>query len=156
MDFSGAANTFTTMLHAIDARDWDGVRFAFADRVDIDYGSLSGEPAATVSVEDHVTGWREFALGFDATQHVTGPLVVTQNAIGVTAHTHVRAYHYVKGTAGNEVWMVAGHYEVRLRASGDAWKIVAITLTVFYQEGNLALPDRARARAASSSGQPRP
>jgi hypothetical protein len=156
MDISGAADTFTTMLHAIDARNWDGVRLAFADRVDIDYGSLFGEPAAAVSVEDHVTGWRAFALGFDATQHVTGPIIVTSNPAGMIAHTHVRAYHFVQGAAGSEVWMVAGHYEVRLQAAGDAWKITAITLTVFYQEGNLALPVRARERAALSSRQSRP
>jgi hypothetical protein len=156
MDISDAANTFTSMLHAIDARNWDGVRLAFAEHVDIDYSSLTGGPAATVDIDGHVAGWREFALGFDATQHVTGPIIVTPNEAGVSANTHVRAYHYVEGAPGNEVWMVAGHYDVRLRATVNAWEIVAITLTVFYQEGNLALPERARSRAASSPTQPRP
>jgi hypothetical protein len=156
MDTAGAANTFTSMLHAIDARDWDGVRRAFADHIDIDYHSLTGVPGATVGLDDHVAAWHAFALGFEATQHVTGPIVVTPNAPDVTARTHVRAYHYVKGGPGGDVWMVAGHYDVRLRSTGDAWKIVAITLTVFYQEGNLALPERARARAASSANEPRP
>ena len=42
-----------------------------------------------------------------------------------------------------------GHYEVRLRSIDGAWKIAAITLTVFYQEGNLTIPQIARARAMS-------
>lgn len=47
--------------------------------------------------------------------------------------------------------MVAGHYTVRLVPDGSMWKIAAITLLVFYQEGNPAIPDLARARAASAA-----
>jgi hypothetical protein len=136
------------MLHAIDARDWDGVRRAFADRVDIDYRSLFGAPPATVDADPHVAGWRAFGHAFDATQHITGPIVVTPAADGATAHTHIRAYHRMNGAPG-DTWMVAGHYEVRLLQHAGTWTITAITLTVSYQEGNLALPDRARARIES-------
>jgi hypothetical protein len=40
MSTTNPADTFTQMLHAIDAKDWDGVRNAFADRVTMDYSSL--------------------------------------------------------------------------------------------------------------------
>ena len=36
MDIARAAHTFTSMLHAIDAKDWEGVRRTFADTVDMD------------------------------------------------------------------------------------------------------------------------
>jgi SnoaL-like domain len=150
MDGRNAADTFTSMLHAIDAKDWNGVRLAFADRVDVDYSSLFGEPAATVAADDLVAGWRAFASVFDATQHVTGPIVVTSDPFEAAAHTHVRAYHQVRGAPGGEVWMVAGHYTARLLSIGDTWKIGGITLSVFYQDGNMAIPDLARARAASN------
>ncbi len=109
------------------------MRRAFADRVDVDYSSLFGVPAAAVAADDQVAGWRAFASVFDATQHVTGPIVMTQDTSGATAHTHVRAYHQIKGAPGGEIWMVAGHYRVRLVLSGNTWKIAGITLTVFYQ-----------------------
>jgi hypothetical protein len=149
MDTSDAATAFTLMLHAIDARDWNGVRAAFADRIDIDYSSLFGVPAATVGADDHVAAWRAFGEVFDATQHVTGPIVLTSGSDEVTAHTHVRAYHRMTGITGGETWMVAGHYTVRLVSNRDAWTIAGITLTVFYQDGNLTIPELARARAAS-------
>ena len=149
MDLNDASNAFRRMLHAIDARDWDGVRRAFAAEVDIDYSTLFGAPAATVDADAHVAGWRAFAAAFDATQHITGPIVVTPATDAVTANTHVRAYHRIQGAPGGDTWMVAGHYEVRLLHSADEWKIAAITLTVFYQEGNLTLPARARARVES-------
>jgi hypothetical protein len=46
--------------------------------------------------------------------------------------------------------MVSGHYTVRLVLTGEAWKIAGMTLQVLYQEGNAAIPDRARARASAA------
>ena len=150
MQLADAGATFTSMLHDIDARDWVGVRDAFADHVDIDYSSLFGAPPGKTSADELVGGWQRFASGFDATQHITGPVIVTAAAGGAVADTHIRAYHHVKGQPGGDVWMVAGHYEVRLAPSPAGWKIAAITLRVFYQEGNMSIPDAARARASAS------
>jgi hypothetical protein len=147
MTANSVADTFTRMLQAIDARDWDGVRREFSTAVDVDYSALFGEPAARVEADVLVAGWREFAGAFDVTQHVTGPIVVTASGGGATARTHVRAYHRIQGAAGGDVWMVAGHYTVSLVAAGGGWKISGITLTVFYQEGNLRIPEIARRRS---------
>ena len=72
-----ASSAFTGMLHAFDMRDWQRVRDAFADHVDIDYSSLFGVPAATVSSDEANGGWRSFGGAFDATQHVAGPYVAS-------------------------------------------------------------------------------
>lgn len=144
MDIASAADTFTSMLHAIDARNWPAVRAAFADEVRIDYSSLFGVPPATVNAEAHVAGWAAFARRFDVTQHITGPFVVTRDGAGAIARTHVRAYHRMKDVPGGETWMVAGHYEVGLQPFGATWKIASLTLRVFYQDGNLSIPDAAR------------
>jgi ketosteroid isomerase-like protein len=150
MHSTEVADAFTRMLHAIDAKDWPGVRYEFADHIDIDYQSLFGAPAARVEADAHVAGWQDFATAFDTTQHITGPFVVTTTNDRATAETHVRAYHQIKGTDGGETWMVAGHYTVRLRLIAAQWKIDGITLTVFYQEGNLNIPNIARSRASAS------
>jgi hypothetical protein len=147
MDRAQAGNTFIRMLHAIDARDWSGVRREFADAVDMDYSSLFGEPPARVDADAQIAGWRRFAGAFDATQHLTGPILVQRTAAGVIARTHVRAYHRLQGEPGGDIWMVAGHYTVALVPADDGWKIAGITLTVFYQEGNLNLASMARASA---------
>ena len=147
---TAATDTFTRMLHAIDRHDWKAVRDAFANPVAIDYESLFGEPAATVAADNLVGGWQAFGGAFDVTQHLTGPFVTAEDDAGVVAHTHVRAYHRIAGTPGGDVWMVAGHYEVRLHLLEGKWKIAGITLRVFYQEGNLRLPDLARQGGAGS------
>ena len=146
MDTVRAADVFTSMLHAIDAKDWDGVRRSFDDELAIDYSSLFGAPAAVVRGDDQVREWHAFASGFDATQHITGPIVVQATDAGAIAHTHVRAYHRMYSAPGGDTWMVAGHYEVRLRPVGGTWKIAGITLTVLYQDGNLEIPKLARSR----------
>jgi hypothetical protein len=94
-------DTFTLMLHAIDAKDWDGVRRAFADRVEIDYSSLLGVPAATVDADRQVAGWRAFASSFDATPaHHRTICRRLADSRRVDAHTHIRAYHRMQRAAG--------------------------------------------------------
>ena len=46
--------------------------------------------------------------------------------------------------------MVAGHYVMQMTRGDDGWKIAGITLKVFYQEGNLGMPQIARERATAS------
>ena len=139
---------FTHMLHAIDQRDWQAVRDAFADHVDVDYSSLSGAPAATVSSDDQIGAWRSFVGAFDATQHLTGPLVTSERQAEVLGCASVRGYHRIAGAPGGDTWMVAGLYHVRFVHRRAGWRIIGITLKVLYQDGNLALPAIAQGRAA--------
>jgi hypothetical protein len=139
MPSSSPTDAFTSMLHAFDAKNWPAVREAFADEVDVDYSALSGAPAARTTADQLVAGWERAAGAFDATQHLTGPFVVSPRGDGLHVRTHVRAYHRTKGDAGG-IWLVAGHYEVQLNPAGDLWKVAAITLHVLYQERHADVP----------------
>jgi hypothetical protein len=148
--------TVTRMLHAIDALDWLAFRASFLPRVRIDYTSLWGGQAETVSLDTLLDRWQPLAHGFDATQHQIGPLIVVRTEGNrATAETQVRAYHYVAGAAGGAVWMVAGKYVFTMQQEAGAWRIAGITLQVAYQEGNRDLPSIARDRSAAGLGRPR-
>jgi hypothetical protein len=151
MNWSTPSDAVASMLHAIDRLDWPAVRQSFADRVTVDYHTLNGTPAADVNADDLIAGWRAVLPGFDATQHLVGPVVASPDGDVTRAETHVRGYHYIAGAEGGHLWLVAGHYSARLIDSNGRWQITALTLTVFYQEGNLALPGIATGRAASSA-----
>jgi SnoaL-like domain len=140
---------FTHMLHALDLRQWQAVRDAFADHVDVDYSSLFGVPAATVSSDEQIGAWRSFVGAFDATQHLTGPLVTSEREGAVLGTTSVRGYHRIIGTPGGDTWMVAGIYHVRFVHRRAGWRIVGLTLKVLYQDGNLDLPGIATGRATA-------
>jgi hypothetical protein len=132
------------MLHAIDALDWPAVRAAFADEIRVDYTSLSGGEPETLPADALITRWQGLLPGFDATQHLAGPVVLSSDGgPGVRAAAHVRGYHHIRGSDGGQTWGVFGHYTARL-ADG---KITELTLRVFYQEGNLELPALAARRA---------
>jgi hypothetical protein len=131
---SSDADVLTNMLHAIDARDFESVRAAFAEQVRTDYTSLWGGEPATVAIDDLLSGWQELVDGLDATQHLTGPIVTVDGRL----HTHVRARHWQDG----ESWTVFGHY-IAVVVDG---RIAELTLRTYQVEGNRDIPDRARER----------
>ncbi|HEY0945791.1 MAG TPA: nuclear transport factor 2 family protein [Opitutaceae bacterium] len=153
-DKSAVADCVATMLHAIDVLDWTIVRESFTTQVDVDYTSLFGGSPSTTQAEDLIKTWRELLPGFDATQHLIGPVVVTRDRATdnrVTAETHVRGYHRITAADGGETWMVAGHYTMGLAHEAGQWRICSIKLSAFYQEGNLDLPKIAAQRATDPS-----
>jgi hypothetical protein len=146
-------NRIATMLNAIDALDWSTVRAAFAPRVAVDYTSLFGGSAETLATETLLERWRGLLSGFEATQHLMGPVIVTESGGGVaTAEAQVRGYHYVSGAEGGAVWMAAGRYRFAMELRDGEWKICGITFHLAYQEGNLGLPGIAQARVAEGKG----
>jgi hypothetical protein len=95
------------------------------------------------------------APGFDAIQHLTGPVLVDDTETpdtGYRVETHVRGYYHLMG----KVWEVHGNYVVRVRSTPRGWVVADLTLEVFYQSGNPDLPAKAQERAASSPRVPRP
>jgi hypothetical protein len=143
------ADVLTRMLHAVDALDWDTVRAALADRVRVDYTSLAGGEPETLAAGDLIARWRGLLPGFDATQHLTGPVLLSRDGgPGVRADTHVTGYHRMRRAGAPETWAVHGHYTARV-AEG---KITELTLTVFFQDGQLNLPEVATQRAAAGQG----
>jgi SnoaL-like domain len=141
-------DVLTRLLHAVDRLDWVEVRHCLAGDVRVDYTELSGGEPETLAADDLVERWRGLLPGFDATQHMTGPVLVSQDGgPGVRADTHVRGYHRL----GPETWAVHGHYVARF-VDG---KVAELTLQVFYQEGQLGLPEEARKRVALRPREPR-
>lgn len=132
--------TLTTLLYAIDRLDWRTVRACFADEIYLDYTDLFGGEPGSVGADELVGQWRAVLPGFDATQHLHGPILLTEaGETGVRADAHVRGYHRL----GEQVWAVHGHYVAWLR---DA-KIISLQLQVFYQEGDTGLAALATERA---------
>lgn len=136
----------TALLHAVDTLDWDGVLAVLADEVRLDYTSLWGGSAETVAAADVVARWRGLLPGFDATQHLTGPVLVSPGGRCTTA---VRAYHHIADGDRSGTWLVAGRYDIRV---GEGGRIAAITLHTAYEDGDRALTEVATARCAAGAG----
>lgn len=148
-----APEVFAAMLHAVDDLDWEAVRASFTPEVATDYTSLWGGEPATISADELVTWWRELAPGYDATQHLIGPFVVTRaDDRSVTCTTNVRAYHHLIEPAAPATWLVVGRYVVTLTRGAEGWTISGVALRTAYEEGDRQLVELAKARVAAGSG----
>lgn len=157
MSGQSVSDVVTRLLHAVDDLDWDTVRAVLADQVALDYTSLWGGAPQRLSGDEVVAAWQQLVPGFDATQHLTGPVVVTAAAEdGATCTTTVRGYHALLVDGRTEVWMVAGRYHISLTPATSTWRVSGITLHVAYKEGSRALVEQARARVAAGTGRVRP
>jgi SnoaL-like domain len=124
------AEVLTRLLHAVDRLDWAAARACFADELATDYTSLWGGEPESLSADDLISRWEEFAATLAATQHVTGPIIVMDGH----AETHVVAHHWL---ANGDRWTVHGHYVARIV---DA-RIVELNLQTFYAGGHDGLPN---------------
>lgn len=157
---TSVTGVFTLLLHGIDTLDWDTVRDCLAPELVTDYTSLWGGEAEKLTPDELLANWEPFATGFDATQHLTGPIVLVdqghdQGDDTATGVTTVRGYHHVVPGQDGEpagTWMAAGRYEVGFTRTADGWKVNAITLSMAYEDGSRDLVDLARARGERRSG----
>jgi len=141
-DRPAITNTVVGMLHAIDARDWTAVRVAFADTVTTDYTSLFGGEAQTQPADSLLDGWDDFLPGFDATQHLAGPLVVAIEGNTAQVRCAITAKHRID----EALWTVGGHYQIQLAKTNGDWYITHLTLHTAYQDGDRSLPEKAAER----------
>ena len=144
------ADVVASVAYLADARDWDALRTLYADSVRVDYTSLNGGEPATVQADELIASWRGLLPGFDATQHLLGPVLVELDGDRAVARTHVRALHRIAGAEGGEEWVVGGHYTYSLARQGDRWVVTDHTLGNAYQQGNIALPGLAQGRAGGA------
>lgn len=127
MNTASVADVVTTMLHAVDDLDWSVVRSSFTTQVML-------------------------APGYDATQHLIGPVVVTRAyEQTATCTTNVRAYHHVVDDGGAATWM-AVRFVIDLDRGPDGWRISGIMLRLAYENGDRRLVDIARGRTAAGTG----
>ena len=120
---------------AVDDKDWATARALFADRVDADFQSLSGEPPANVPAEQIVDGWRRNLSARKTSQHARTNHQVTLAADAATVRSVAYAWIRLEGH-GDPLWEVWGVYTHQFRYQDGRWRISGMTLEVTHQRGN--------------------
>lgn len=138
-------NTITTIFNGADARDWRKVKAAFADEVLLDYSSMNGNPAATMTPDQIISTWSGFLPGFDKTHHHVSNFKVNQQGDRADVHFTGIADHFI----GQSKWTVEGTYDVEAIRQADSWQVTKFRLNFEKQSGDTWLPQKAAELASS-------
>jgi ketosteroid isomerase-like protein len=148
---SRAQAAITMAIEAItrgaDLHQWETVRAAFADDVELDYGTPERLSPDTIVVGR----WQPLLEGFDATQHVVRDIEVQVDGDRATATSRFQATHFLKGAPGGDVWILTGRYEHSLVRTASGWKVTRMRMIPEASRGNTSLADHVRARASRAS-----
>jgi SnoaL-like domain len=120
---------------AVDAQDWPLARSYFADRVAVDFSSLTGQAPAMISADELIGGWAGNLKGSKTSLHLRTNHQVTFDGDRATALSNGYAWNRMEGN-GDPLWEVWGKYEHRLVRAGDGWKVDGFTFRMTHERGN--------------------
>lgn len=138
----------TQMFVATDQRSWQVVENCFASSVNLDYSSMTGQPASILKSNEITASWKTVLPGFEATHHQLGNFICTISNDTAKVFVYGTATHYLTDEKGN-IWTVVGSYDFDLKQEEKHWKITAMRFNYKYQDGNTQLIKKAIENAQS-------
>ncbi|MDH7464304.1 nuclear transport factor 2 family protein [Chitinophagaceae bacterium 26-R-25] len=140
MDKDLIVQTIVNLFNGADKHDWEIVKNSFCENVLLDYSSLSGQPASTLSSTDIITSWKSFLPKFMFTLHMLSNFEVGIQGNKATAFCKGQAVHHLPNAEGGDLWTVFGTYDFALDNHGGNWHVSSMKLNLLYQDGNKQLP----------------
>ncbi|WP_172826896.1 nuclear transport factor 2 family protein [Flammeovirga sp. SJP92] len=137
-----AEKAVTQLFIATDQQDWDKIEKIFDDQVVLDYSSMNGNPATTLTPQAITDAWKGILPGFSHTHHQLGNMISTIEGGTAEVFCYGTATHYLEDEGGN-VWTVVGTYDFELELKEEAWKVTKMKFNFKYQDGNTSLPQKA-------------
>ncbi|WNJ18297.1 nuclear transport factor 2 family protein [Pontibacter sp. G13] len=132
-----------SLFKATDQRNWPQVEAQFSQSVVLDYASMNGNPATTLSPQEIAGAWKNVLPGFEHTHHQIGNLQTEVKGRTASVFCYGTASHYLPHDQGN-VWWVVGTYDFDLEQAPDGvWRITTMRFNYQFQDGNEALPEAA-------------
>jgi hypothetical protein len=146
MENEQITNVVTAIFTGTDGRDWQKVEKSFADKVLLDYTSMTGGAPATLSPQEITAAWKTLLPGFDSTKHQLSNFQVKQTGENADFTNDVRAVHYLQVEGKQDSWIVKGHYSFQLKKINNEWKVTAMKFIKEEISGNTILPQLAMER----------
>lgn len=124
--------TITTMVNAIDNKQWRLAESKFAKEVFVDYSSLTGQAGVKVDATELVGNWQSL-LNEVSTHHMLTNFDIRVNGNEAQSWSHVYASHLADDI---DYWDAYGRYHHELTKQDGEWKINNMTLLMHGQKGN--------------------
>lgn len=132
----------TNLFVGTDQQNWNLVEQIFNQEIVLDYSSMNGNPATTLSPQEITSAWKTILPGFEHTHHQIGNFISEENGNKATVFCYGTATHFLTDDNGN-VWTVVGSYDFELIKVNNQWKITSMKFNFKYQDGNTSLPQKA-------------
>jgi ketosteroid isomerase-like protein len=143
-DVAAVEDVVASIGRGADLHQWALVRAAFADEVELDYGTPE-----RLAPDAIVARWQSLLEAFDATQHAIADVEPRVEGDRATATSRFQATHVLHAGVGGDVWVLAGRYEHALVRTATGWKVTGMRMIPERSTGNAALVEQARARGAA-------
>lgn len=127
---------------AVDTRDWPRARAYFADRIRVDFRSLSGQPPAEIAADDLIKAWSANLTGAKTSFHMRTNHMVTIEGDRARMTSAGYAWNRMEGN-GDPLWEVWGTYTHDFVRTPQGWRVSGMTLDVAHQRGNFWVRDTA-------------
>lgn len=141
-------DVFTRYTTSVDRCDWPRLQTVFADKIDRDMSSFTGNPAETIISGQHVAECRATLPGFDSTQHFLLNNEITIDGDQAEALVYLIADHTLIEDGEQKQFIIRGQYKFRFVRSSDDWKICAMKLALMSTQGDQSIFAVAAQRAA--------
>jgi hypothetical protein len=128
---------------AVDRAAYDLAERAFAPSVVIDYTSLWGGEANTMTPAALMTAWRGIVPGFDGTWHELSDVKATVTGDKATATAFVDGRHWI----GDKLWRPIGNYNWDLQKIDGEWKVTRMEFAMTQEIGDRNVATLAMERA---------
>ena len=134
------------LFSGADERNWVKVKSVLSQQVMLDYSSMTGAPASSVSPEQIVTAWSAFLPGFSRTNHQLSDFKVERKDREAVVTYSGKADHYLN----ESVWVVEGTYTTGVKLINGIWLITSLTFHLQKKSGDTTLPAIAQSNMASA------
>jgi SnoaL-like domain len=124
------------IFEGADERNWSKVKNAMAEKVLLDYTSMTGGEPALLSPDDITNAWASFLPGFDKTKHNLTNFKMSINDKLMTVTFDGKADHFIN----DKVWTVEGDYYVETQTDN---RISLLKFNFKTQSGDTELPVKA-------------
>ncbi len=135
--------TVIGLFVATDQQDWKMVEQSFDNKVLLDYSSMNGAPASSLTPVQIIDAWKTILPGFEHTHHQLGNMITSVDGNRAEVFCYGTASHYLSDEQGG-LWIVVGTYDFELnRQEDDTWRISSMKFNFKYQDGNGSLAQKA-------------
>lgn len=124
------------IFEGADERNWTRVQSAMAEKVLLDYTSMTGGEPALLSPNDITNAWVNFLPGFDKTHHKLSNFKFETKDDLTFVTFDGKADHFID----DAVWTVEGGYFVEIEKNK---KVSLLKFNFKSQSGDIGLPQKA-------------